>query len=409
MPVNKTSQLEQLPAHIAEAFTLRDGVYRLQIDLPQDEMDARRALNDACTRFANPRPPVRLFVDSPFYCKMAGMPIAQIFDNPVAMVAAQLLGWKRILEAVPCDVADVPVGLDFGSFMNASSYGCEVLEQAGSIPGFEPWFTGEADLARLEEIDPSVHGWRATERRFFEACHAMAGDFSVQYAGGEPSFPLRNVGLNTSSEGPFSLACMIAGFDRVSMWCYDEPELVTRLVAIITEKEIARIRQAFATMGEPVGPLAMADDFSPYLSVGMYEDFILPAQQRLRDAFGDRVYFHSCIPDPKLLAHWRDALKICLFNGFKPQHGLHNLTRDYTPVADAFRDRQVLLEPDMEGANLMSASADDLRQAATAWMSVFEGMAGVTYGVTVAGGHRVDDLQKLRLIHDTVRTVSGKG
>ena len=43
---------------------------------------------------------------------------------------------------------------------------------------------------------------------------------------------------------------------------------------------------------------------------------VLPFQQLVRAAF-PAVNFHSCIPVARLLTHWRDDLKIRLFNGNK--------------------------------------------------------------------------------------------
>ncbi|MFP4056970.1 MAG: hypothetical protein ACLF0G_08880 [Candidatus Brocadiia bacterium] len=378
----------------------------LRIDMPEEEMAARRRLVDACHALANDRAVVHLFADSPFYCRLAGIPVGELYRSPEAMLRAQLVGWKRILEAVDCDVPGPAVKLDFGTCLAASIYGCELVEQAGSTPGFKPWFASESDLETLDRIDPRTNGLRAQELATYRWYRDHAEDFPVAFAGGEPFYPAAHVRLGTACEGPLSIACMIAGADRVLLWCHDRPGLVSRMVALITEKESQRLEHAFAVMGEPGGEITLADDYCPYVSLPMYKELILPHQQRLRDAFGPSIRFHSCIPDPRLLRPWRDELRISLFNGFKPQGGLASLRRDYQPVADVLGGRMVL-ESDIDGANVMVASAARLRRAATDWLEVLGPFSGAKLGATLSGGHRPDDLAKVGALKAAVLEAAG--
>jgi uroporphyrinogen-III decarboxylase len=145
----------------------------------------------------------------------------------------------------------------------------------------------------------------------------------------------------------------------------------------------------------------MADDYSPYLSLAMYEEFVLPYQKIVRDAFGSTTGFHSCIGDPKLLRHWRDDLRITVFNGFKPRRGLASLREDYTPVAREMSGRLVL-EPDLDGCKVMVASEDDLKRAVEECLEVFGPAKGIKICATLCGGHHVDDMQKMNVIKKTI-------
>lgn len=373
----------------------------IQIHIEQEEIKKRRALLKAWSQFQNDRPPVHVFVDSPFYCKLAGVDIRDIYESAEAMVRAQLCGYKAILEAVDCDTTAPNVGIDFGSPLTASTYGCKLIEQPGSVPGHEAWFKSEDDLPALEKIDSFTNGLQSKALEYYHQIRKMARNYAICFDGGEPIYPLQAVEIPTASEGPFSILCMIAGLDRVAMWCYDRPNLVKQMMKIVTEKEIERIRKSFGLMGKPARDIKLADDFSPYLSVEMYEEFVLPYQQRLRDAFGSRCFFHSCIPDSKLLKYWVQDLNIRLFNGFKPVNGLDNLKRDYEPVAELMAGR-VLLEPDLDGANIMVATEKKLEEATRTFLSLFDGFNGVKLCFTLSGGHRPDDLKKLNIIKKTV-------
>ena len=373
----------------------------IRIHVPQEEIEARRTLMSDCMRLRNRRAPAIIFADPPFYTKVGGIRLQDTYDSPEVMIRGQLLGWKRILETIDCDVPGVGVGLEFGSFLSASNYGCEVVEQPGSVPGWRPWFRGEEDLAKLERIDSHTSGVQGRAVEFYHRYQELADRFPVQYDGGEVFCPVRETRLGTSTEGAFTVACMIAGFEQVSLWCYDQPSLVKRMVEIIAQKEIERIQDAFRIMGERPSPIGMADDYSPYLSLAMYEEFVLPYQKIVRDAFGSTTGFHSCIGDPKLLRHWRDDLRITVFNGFKPRRGLASLREDYTPVAREMSGRLVL-EPDLDGCKVMVASEDDLKRAVEECLEVFGPAKGIKICATLCGGHHVDDMQKMNVIKKTI-------
>ena len=144
----------------------------------------------------------------------------------------------------------------------------------------------------------------------------------------------------------------------------------------------------------------MADDYSPFVAAEMYEEFILPYQKQLMDAFGRKTYFHSCIPDRRLLPRWRDELNICHLNGPKPQHGLASLKSDLTPVAEAIGGR-ASIEIDIDGPNVMIASEEELRQAALDFLEVFGSHRGVALCATLSGGHDPDDLAKMNVLKKT--------
>ena len=57
-----------------------------EIHVPQQEIDRRKELLNSWAEFKNPRPPVFVFVDSPFYCKVAGIDLKDIYRDPEAMV-----------------------------------------------------------------------------------------------------------------------------------------------------------------------------------------------------------------------------------------------------------------------------------------------------------------------------------
>lgn len=376
----------------------------VKINISHKEIQKRKALLDDWSRFENKRIPVWLFVDQPFLCRVDHILMRDIYRDPLALVRSQINGWKYVLENVDCDNDSVPVSIYFGTCLVASSYGCQVIIQDHSEAAAEIWFKDENDLARLEKIDTFAEGLKPKEIEYYHILKKKQDTLGYQFEGGDPVFPLRDISLSAHSDGPFSIACMIAGFDTVCLWCYEKPDLVKAMLEIITAKEIDRIRRTYELMGREIKEIFLADDYSPYLSLAMYEEFVLPYQLRFLNALSRKVLFHSCIMDKKLLTHWRDDLEIRLFNGFKPRETLKDIISTYTPVKDCMGGK-VLLEPDLNGAHFLIAQETQVDQAARDFHQVFNGVKGVKLGVTLSGGHPLDDIQKMNRFKITISSL----
>lgn len=373
----------------------------IEINKSIDEIAQRKKLLSDWSNFKNQRPPVIVFIDSPFYCKLANIPIEDIYTDPEKMILAQLIGWKKVLATIDCDNDAPTVNIDFGSCFSGSIYGCELVSQPGSVPTTRPWFTCENDLERLKNIDPFTSGLQTKAKHYYNTIKAKSKDYPITFKGSDPIYPLDSIGLMTGSEGSFSIICMIAGLEQISLWCYENPELIRQMMNIVTEKEMERINKTFEFMNKPIDAVFLADDYSPYMPLNILHEFILPSEQKLYAAFTGKNLFHSCIPDKRLLKYWKDDLNIAVFNGFKPQNGLDNIKRDYQPVAEIMQNK-VLLEPDIDGANVMIADTDQLEKATNDVLQIFNNPAGVKLCYTLSGGHNTSDLEKCNIIKKTV-------
>lgn len=366
----------------------------LQINLDQETVRVRQELLDACSRFENERMPLLVFMDAAYWAKCGGIDIRAIYQSPDSMIRAQLTAWQRVLNTIKCDNPAPSVAIDFGTAMIASAYGCDLQFRPGNIPEPDRWFKSENDLHRLESLDSFTQGLAGLTCQYYHYCREHRYDYSVQYLDADPFYPLESVSMPVHTDGPFSILCIIAGLDRVSMWCYDNPAFVKTAVEIITAKEKRRIGKSFELMGKKPTELFLADDYSCFISPEMFEEFVLPSQKELIHTFGGRCRFHSCIAKKELLPYWKNELKIELFNGFKPLDGLANLERDFAPVAESMAG-QVLLEPDFDGANLMHATEAQLQDAKNRLQAIFPDPRGIKCLLTLAGGYDMNVMDKL--------------
>ena len=104
-------------------------------------------------------------MDAAYWAKCGGIDIRCIYDDPKAMIEAQLIAWQKTLNSIDCDNTGPMLHIDFGTPLIASTYGCELLFRPGNIPEPDRWFNSESDLCRLESIDPLKNGLPASPFR----------------------------------------------------------------------------------------------------------------------------------------------------------------------------------------------------------------------------------------------------
>jgi len=107
----------------------------------------------------------------------------------------------------------------------------------------------------------------------------------------------------SDTQSPFNIASLILG-ERVYIDVYDNPELIHRLLHLITDTIIQFTRLHKQIIGEDLaggyhfqyrlqGGVRLCEDSSTLLSKNMYEEFCRPYNERIFDVFGGG-YIHYC-------------------------------------------------------------------------------------------------------------------
>ncbi|MFC1462690.1 uroporphyrinogen decarboxylase family protein [Verrucomicrobiota bacterium] len=230
---------------------------------------------------------VPLVINTPCYFGFGNRPMPpDYWTNPASMVTFQEDGFERHLSSVDDDT--VPYFMPwFGTGVIASAFGCPMREATGN--GDDPATLGACvgtveEIARLRTPDPGKDGWMPRALEFI--------DYAVEHS----DLP---VGL-TDMNSPLCTVAQMCGYDKLFVWMYEEPQAVHDLFDIVTETFIAWVKVQKEHIGEPldasnglqgvwspkgVGVWVSDDDL---VSIGPehYEQFVVPANSRIFEAFG---------------------------------------------------------------------------------------------------------------------------
>lgn len=238
---------------------------------------------------------VPLVVNTPCYFGYGGFPMPKDYwTNPASMVRYQEESFEKHLQNVTGDDT-VPYFMPwFGTGVIASAFGCKIKEATGmgDDPGVISTCVKEvSDIAKLKMPEPYKDGLMPTVLQFI--------DYAVEHS----DLP---VGL-TDMNSPLCTAAQLCGYDNLFVWMYDEPEAVHELMGKITDTFIHWVKVQKEHIGEPLNTsgglqgvwapegvgIWVSDDDLVSMSADLYEEFVVPYNSRVFEAFGGGTV-HFC-------------------------------------------------------------------------------------------------------------------
>jgi uroporphyrinogen-III decarboxylase len=307
----------------------------IEIDVPIEEIEARRERVETARRFEEPdRVPVLPAVAHRFLIPQVGTKFRDYYADPETMLRTQILAQKWLLENVRTDAFSISgpwVGAwtDFQNNFEAGSLGCEIVFPEDDIPWVGPgWVRTEADLRRLETIDFIHSGLNAKQVAYRKVMIDVAEKFPVRFKGGPVFYPGAKACLTRTCDGPFGVAGDLMGKTEVFLAVAERPDFVSELMRIVTAKLIAYLDFCWEEEKLP-GPrdFAWTDDLAVSLSAPTYRDLVLPFEMELRFHFDGRANFHMCGRTDHLLEIFTDDLRIDEYQGFGYEVDLERIAK----------------------------------------------------------------------------------
>ena len=285
---------------------------------PQHAQEAME-LWGAYAREENARVPITFACDEQVWLKVSGHTFREFYADPEVHLKVQLEGRRWFYENVVGDTKPPgrwPVTVQL--WMEEDEYfGCETVYQEDDYAWSRPLLMGREDLlAHLADLDPEA---QVRKGRAFWMYEALKGLTEVLTFGGRPVEVVRPGG---STHGIFTKAAEIRGIDRICVDLYDDPDFVERLLQVVTEKTIGRIRawHRLATGREAEGPseggFGFCDDSLQLISSAMYERMVLPWHERLYTAVTrGRRSLHLCGLSSQHYRTLRERLNVTSLDG----------------------------------------------------------------------------------------------
>lgn len=357
----------------------------IEIGVPVEEIEARRARVEAARRFERPdRIPVIPALAHRFLVPQIGVRFKDYYADPEVMLRTQILAQKWLMENVRTDayaIAGPWVGAwtDFQNSFEAGSLGVEIVFPDDDIPWVGPgWVRDERDLARLEAMDFIHEGINARQTAYRRRMMEVAEKYPVRFRGGPVFYPGANPALTHTSDGPFGVAGDLMGATEIFIAVKERPDFVRELLRIVTGKLIAYLDfcREEEKLPEP-RDFAWTDDLAVSLSAETYREIVLPYEKILRFHFDGRTSLHMCGRSDHLLEIFRDELRIHELQGFGYEVGLER-------IRDVMGGRVVLLG-NVNPMLIHSGTPHEVREATRRVIEVL----GPSRGLIVQDGNNI--------------------
>lgn len=237
------------------------------------------------------RTPVTVSTTNVFFIKTLGIDLLEYHRKPEKMVEFQLRSRLLRHREIPDDsILEVHVGVDFGNALEASILGIRPTFRADTDPWpgrseENPVVKGEEDLEGLRDWDFYESGLMPKVHEFYEAMKKLLGEEA-------------RVGFPGCWRGLWGLANDLRGTKNLLVDTYRNPDLVHRIMELVTEYRIWFERERARFLGIPIpksGGLGNDEVSALIISPRIYETFIYPYERRLSEFYEEGISnYHSC-------------------------------------------------------------------------------------------------------------------
>ncbi len=310
---------------------------RIDIIVPEDRVadnEARVARIQAARRF-EPVDRVPVFAqDNQWYVlAQRGVTPGEYVAGPRENLRQQLLNRKWRTEHLhddqPIPTKHVHLSPDLGC-LRGTEFDMKVVWPNDQPPKCEHPLTEPEQIDTLTVPDPAG-GVNRIRIEWYKQMLACADDFDVRLNGERLDIRV-HIG---QQGGPIPAAYALAGTNLL-LWLAMEPERSQRLFDIVTESHINGIRFFDELCGRPLEHgTGMGCDIGEMLSPDMYRQYVVPAYERVWQAYPGHRSLHMCGDINHLLDVLRDDLRIDEINGF-------GFPVDPLRMADAWAGRIVM-------------------------------------------------------------------
>jgi len=249
--------------------------------------------------------PTAFIIDSPWLPNWAGHTILDYFTDERTFLDDNL----KAIRTFPETIFLPAFWSEYGMCTEPSAFGSVSIWGEDEFPFAKKVLLSPADVERLEKPDARKHGLLPFVIKRLQ--HLQP---EIEKAGHKIRFAV--------ARGPLNIASFLMGTPEFMEALKTEPELMHRLLEIVTDflvEWIAVQREAFPT----IDGILLLDDIVGFVSRRDFETFGLPYLQRAFSADVTVKFFHNDAP-AKASAPMLEAAGINLFN-FGIQHTLADM------------------------------------------------------------------------------------
>ena len=246
------------------------------------------------------RVPVVLWNKGPINAEYGGVTVDQYYSSLEVALRAQI----AFQEEYPSAILIPGLLPDLGPVVEASAFGCSVIQPQGQSPFAMPCMSIK-DASGLRPPDPNKDGlmpkmlegwrylWETVPKKYVDEYGYLDGC--------------------ASTFGPMETAAQVLGYDQFFIALYDHPKLVHQLLDVITDGMIAYVN-AQAKINGPIKRVTVTDHVAGQISAEHFREYGLPYLQRLFQAFPDAITIYHNEADIKRVLPFLPELDFTVYH-----------------------------------------------------------------------------------------------
>ena len=228
--------------------------------------------------------PISLIIDANWLSKAYGVRERALYVCPDRLLDLQLRARKRFRGLVS-------VKPDLGIVIEPSALGCRIVWPEDGPPWVVPSIRTPEDVDRLKVPDPLRDGLMGKCLEIYECMKDRVKELGLNFKVSPPM----------SAKGPFTVAGLSAGIERMMAWVRNSPDVADKLVKKCAETQVAWAQAQLDAAGEKT-PLFVGDDYSGFISPNNFKRFTLPYLREFFSRFKHPLnIYHNDAPTNHLL------------------------------------------------------------------------------------------------------------
>jgi uroporphyrinogen-III decarboxylase len=214
------------------------------------------------------RIPVALIIDSPWLPGHLGIPHPDYYFDPDRWFDSNL----KIMQEFAKVIVFPSWWAEFGMAIEPSAVGCKIRFHQDQPPSQFPTLFHLDDLDRLSPVDPYADGFMAVALHRYQEqkTRILEAGYRIRLA---------------TARGPLCTAAFMRGIDGLMLDLSDNPPLVHKLLAFVTDAIIRWLKAQIEVIGDSVEGIFILDDIVGFLSKRHYLEFAHPYLKQIFDAF----------------------------------------------------------------------------------------------------------------------------
>lgn len=223
--------------------------------------------------------PTSVSASGSYFCWLFGVDIADYYADIDTQIEVQHKAIQWRLDHLDDDVTYFSLGLDRGPIGEALVFNADIARPRGTSPYVVRFVKDAADVEKLTWPDPRENPQVQETVKLGERFKERVKELGIQVPAG---------GAYIGIHPPLSCACAIAD----PTWVYEMLHSDPRTVELLFEKCYHAFCDIKDYMDERSGSrpqsLGLADDNCSFVSAPMYNDYVLPWNQRLYARYGQQ-------------------------------------------------------------------------------------------------------------------------